>query len=143
MTSFLLSPVALEYGNEVDQLCLDLFYWFKQSFCKQEDFLEILQEKVFFIYSWWLTLGPATEGVIRHYAAICDYFLKHLLSKEHEKNDNYCRICACLKDKNTITKLKLVASLANIFELFQTEGPVVHILHNECGSLVRRCLVDI
>ena len=47
-----------------------------------------------------------------------------------------------MKDKNTITKLKFVASLANIFEpflkLFQTEGPVVHILHSECGSLVRR-----
>ena len=26
-----------EYGSEVDQLCLDLFYWFKR-------FLEVLQE---------------------------------------------------------------------------------------------------
>ena len=47
-----------------------------------------------------------------------------------------------MKNKNTITKLKLVASLANIFatslKLFQTEGPVVHILHDECCSLIRR-----
>ena len=111
-----------EYGSEVDQLCLDLLYWFTQSPCKQEDFLEVLQEmeleeKYFIrhVRSQWLTLGPATERVIRHYAAVCDYFLKQLLSKEHEKNDNYRRICACLKDKNTITKLKFVASLANIF----------------------------
>jgi len=92
-----------------------------------------------------LTLGPATERVIKDYAAICDYFLKHLLPKKHEKNDNYRRICACLKDKNTITKLKFVASLANIFEpflkLFQTEGPIVYILHDECCSLVRRVFV--
>jgi len=132
----------------VDQLFLDLFYWFKQSPCKRKDFLEVLQEmeleeKYFIrhVQSWWLTLGPATERVIRHYAAVCDY-LKHLLSKKHEKNDNYHRICACLKDKNTLTKLKFVASLANIFapslQLFQTEGPVVHILHDECCSLVRR-----
>jgi len=138
-----------EYGSKVDQLCLDLFYWVKQSPCKQEDFLEVLQEmeleeKYFIrhVQSQWLTLGPVTVRVIKHYAAVCDYFSKHLLSKEHEKNDNYCRICACLKDKNTITKLKFVASLANIFppflKLFQTEDPGLHILHDECCSLVRR-----
>jgi len=27
--------VLKEYENEVDQLCLDSFYWFKQSSCKQ------------------------------------------------------------------------------------------------------------
>jgi len=76
-----------------------------------------LEEKYFIrhVQFLWLTLGPAIERVIRHYAAVCDYFLKHLLSKEHEKNGKYHRICACLKDKNTITELKFVASLANIF----------------------------
>jgi len=27
-----------EYGSEVDQLCLDLFYWFKQSLYKRKSF---------------------------------------------------------------------------------------------------------
>jgi len=29
--------VLYEYGNEVDQLCLDLFYWFKQSPSRWKD----------------------------------------------------------------------------------------------------------
>jgi len=83
MASFLLSPVAhnafrfglKEYGSEVDQLCLDLFYWFKQSPCKREDFLEVLQEmelkEKYFIQHVqfrWLTLGPVTES---HQALCC------------------------------------------------------------------------
>ena len=145
-----------EYGSEVDQLCLDLFYWFKQSPCKQEDFLELevlqemeLNEKYFIrhVQSRWLTLGPATERVIRHYAAVCDYFLKHLLSKEHVKNNNYRRICACLKDKNTITKFKFVSSLANIFEPFlnysRPTAPLFIFSMINAVLWLRGCLVDI
>ena len=77
-----------EYGSEVDQLCLDLFYWFKQSPRKREDFLEVLQEMelrgkylIQYVQSLWLPLGCATERVIRHYAAVCFYWFKQSPSK--------------------------------------------------------------
>ena len=33
-----------EYGMDVDQICLDLFYWFKQSPCKREYFVAVLND---------------------------------------------------------------------------------------------------
>ena len=141
-----------EYGSEVDQLCLDLFYWFKISPCKREDFLGVLNdldlEERFFIrhvQSRWLTLGPATERVLANYTAITEYFLKHISGKEFEKNDKYRRICTSLKDKYMPVKLKFVSSLAKVFDPFlhilQSEGPVVHILYDQCCQLIRSVFI--
>jgi len=134
-----------EYGMDVDQLCLDLFYWFKESPCKREDFVAVLNglnlEERFFIrrvHSRWLTLGPGIERVIANYKATTEYFLKHITAKEYEKG-KYRRICAGLKDK--YMPAKFVSSLAKIFEPFlhilHSEGPVVHILYDQGCQLIR------
>ena len=71
------------YGEHVEHLCIDLFYFFKLSPCRQEDYGEIqqkldLDEVVFLrhVESRWLSLLPAVEKVKAQIPALLEYFKK-------------------------------------------------------------------
>ena len=64
-------------------MCIDLFYFFKLSASRREDYLAIqqkldLDEKVFLrhVESRWLSLLPAVERVKGQYPALLEYFKK-------------------------------------------------------------------
>ena len=71
------------YGEDIENLCIDLFYFFKLSAKRREDFLKIqqkldLDEVVFLrhVDSRWLSLLPAAERVKDQFAALLEYFKK-------------------------------------------------------------------
>ena len=56
------------YGQEVEELAIDIFYFFKHTPCKREDFFEVetslgFDEELFLRHfqSRWLSLLPALE----------------------------------------------------------------------------------
>ena len=71
------------YGEDIEILCIDLFYFFKLSATRREDFLKIqqkldLDEVVFLrhVESRWLSLLPAAEGVKDQFPPLLEYFKK-------------------------------------------------------------------
>ena len=119
------------YGEDAEQLCLDLFYWFKLSPCKREDFRDIVEkldfEEINFVrhvQSRWLTLLPAVERVLKNYSAVKKYFLEEI-PKQKEKmvlnNDG----------KGMLSQLSFLESVTPLYNkflgLFESEEPLIHL----------------
>ena len=71
------------YGSEVENLCIDIYYFFKLSPPRREDYADVqqklnLDEFVFLwhVQSWWLSLIPAIERVMKQFPALKEYFRK-------------------------------------------------------------------
>jgi len=96
------------YGDNAEELAIDLFQWFKSHTCQREDFTAVQQdlgfdEELFIrhVQCRWLTLLPALERVEKHWEAAKKYFLKDLpreskinkTDKLLANNSRYIRIC--------------------------------------------------
>ena len=85
------------YGDDIENLCIDLFNFFKLSAFKREDYAAIqqkldLDEVVFchHVETRWFSLLPAIERVRNQFAALLNYFKKLPDSdKNIAKNDRY------------------------------------------------------
>ena len=73
------------FGEQAEQLVLDLFFFLKASPCCKEDFLETqadlgFDEVMFMkhVQSRWLTLIPAVQRVLKNWEAVEKYFLIEL-----------------------------------------------------------------
>ena len=112
------------YGQSSEQLAIDLFYFFKSSPCKREDFLDVeyelgFDEELFIrhVQCRWLTLIPAL--IAKNFEPLCEYFLKELPKtatqnktlKLLEKNETYNRICRTLKAPATLIQVIFLISL--------------------------------
>ena len=71
------------YGEAIENLCIDLFYFFKLSAFRREDYLAIQQkldlEEILFlrhVESRWLSLLPAVERLKSQLPALLEYFTK-------------------------------------------------------------------
>ena len=69
------------YGEAIENLCIDLFYFFKLAASRREDYLAIqqkldLEEIVFLrhVESRWLSFLPAVERVKSQLPALLEYF---------------------------------------------------------------------
>ena len=88
------------YGEDIENLCIDLFYFFKLSATRREDFLKIqqkldLDEVVFLrhVESRWLSLLPAVERVKDQFPVLLEYFKKlPEADKKIKGNERYRRI---------------------------------------------------
>jgi hypothetical protein len=142
-----------KYGENAEELVLDLFYFIKASPCRKEDLSETqlnlgLDEQIFIrhVQSRWLTLIPAVNRVLTIWEAVEQYFLRDLpkIDKGQEKSERYRRICRRLRDPMILVELHFLQSLESIFSpfltLFQREEPLIHILHDQLSELVRRLL---
>lgn len=148
------------FGEDAEQLVLDLFLYLKASACRKEDFLESqldlgLDDDMLIkhVQSRWLTLIPAVKRVKEKLEAVNKYIFKDLpkAAKETkteralEGNERYKRICRKLKDPAVTAQLHFLESLEPVFHpfltLFQKEEPLVHILHDELSNLVRTIML--
>ena len=103
------------YGEDIENLCIDLFYFFKLSAARREDFLKI-QQKL-----------DMDEGVKDQFPALLEYFKKlPEADKKIKGNERYRRIMNFLTSPETMVQLYFLESLKPVFDqflqLFQTEG---------------------
>ena len=88
------------YGEDTGKLCIELFYFFKWSSHRREDYADIQQkldhDEVAFLHhveSRWLSLLPAVERVKKQFPAGLEYFCKLPDSdKNITKNDRYKKL---------------------------------------------------
>jgi len=143
---------------DVDQFANDVFFWFKLSAGRREDYAEVQVDELiehsgqYFVRpvsSRWLSLGVVCERLIEQYPAMTTYFLKTFPGKTINKaacaGDRYKRIKAALEDESTIVHLNFVAFLASsvtdFVKLFQRCEPLVHILYDKLNELIRRMML--
>lgn len=142
---------------DVDEFAADLFGFFKASAARKEDLKELeklleCEEKFLLrhVDSRWLTLGPVVARIISIYPALEEYFLKFLPKeksswKKLQNNARYRRISSVLKDPTTLVYLNFVLAISLDFQkylsLFQTEGPIVHLMYSEMNLLLRTIML--
>ena len=144
------------YGSEAKDLAVDLFFFFKSSPCKREDFKEVesslgFDEELFIrhVQTRWLTLLPALARIVKNWEPLVKYFLTELPKtaaasktlKLVESNPRYIRICRTLKSPSVLVQMNFLLGLTPLFDrflkFFQREDPLVHILFSEMKDLLK------
>ena len=144
------------FGEQAEQLVLDLFFFLKASPCRKEYFFETqlglgLDSGLFInhVQSRWLTLIPAVKRVLICWDAVKKYFLIELpriMAKEKKEaslknNERYKRICQKIKNPEIFVHLHFLQNLESVFHpfltLFQKEEPLIHILYHKLSELLR------
>ena len=71
------------YGSDVENLCIDIYYFFKLSPPRREDYADVQQKLNLdeFVFLWhvqsqWLSLIPAIERVRKQFPALKEFFRK-------------------------------------------------------------------
>ena len=140
------------YGEAIENLCIDLFYFFKLSASRRENYLAIqqkldLDEIVFLrhVESRWLSLLPAVERVKSQLPALLEYFKKLPdTDKKIKSNERYKKIMVILTAPEMIVQLCFLKSIKPVFDrflqMFQTEGPLIHVLHQAMLGLLKQVM---
>ena len=140
------------YGEAIENLCIDLFYFFKLSAFRKKDYLAIqqkldLDEIVFLrhVESRWLSLLPAVERVKSQLPALLEYFKKLPdTDKKINSNERYKKIMVILTAPETIVQLCFLKSIKPVLDrfqqMFQTEGPLIHVLHQAMFDLLKQVM---
>ena len=148
------------YGEDAEELAIDLFQWFKSHTCQREDYAAVLEdlnldENMFVrhVQCRWLTLIPALGRLLKHWEDSSRYFLKVLpqISKDQgtdkylKKNSRYLRICEKLKSKEILAQIQFLISVGPVFErfliMFQKQEPLIHMLYSEACDLIRTLML--
>mgnify|MGYP006342324205 FL=1 len=143
--------VALDSTEwEIDAFVLDIYQGFKLSAARREDYVKIQQlqdvpEHTFlrYVQCRWLSLVPALERVLEQWASLSEYFTVYLPSKQPLacKNDRYGRIVKVIKAETSKAKILFLIHSAADFQgfltLFQTEGPLIHLLYDKLHELYK------
>lgn len=81
------------YGEDAEQLAVDIIQWFKSHISQLEDYGLTLEELGFeeemfvrHVQCRWLTLVPALERLLKHWDAVYQYFVKDLPKRSKEQN---------------------------------------------------------
>lgn len=128
-----------KFGSEAEEFCIDLFYFFKLTACRREDFATVQQtlglDGTHFmrhVQSRWLSLLPSVERVLSQMPAIRKYFLQDLARENLDGNARYTRICRHLKGERLEVQLAFLQNVKPLFDtflgFFQSESPLIHTL---------------
>ena len=114
-----------QYGNNAEELCLALYYFFKCSSCRRQDLFEIedsfgLEELLVMHHaqSHWLSLVPALQHIVQIQDAI-----KKLLQdlpksdKRITANDKYLFIKRSLESKEVSLEMEFLVSIKPLFDM--------------------------
>jgi len=134
----------VECGFDVEDLLVDLFYWFDKStkrkveleefcsFCDQ-DYRKIVKH----VNTRWLSLECAVTRTLRMYQALCSYFL----SQEAQPN-RLERLIEWFTDPMTEVYLYFyqyaLQSFVNFNKYLQREDPLISKLHDEINRFLKR-----
>ena len=132
-----------------EELCLSLFYFFKQRSCRKEDLLQIeeslgLDELIVLhhIQSHWLSLVPAVERVLQIQGALKKLF-QDLLKRDKtiHKNNRYLSIKSAVESREVQLEREFIKSIKPLFDdfltKFQKEESMVHLLSPSCQNLLK------
>ena len=143
------SAAVDNFGDDVELLAIELFQFFKYSPGKREEF-ETVQEKlgiknhVFLrhVECRWLSLQDVAIRLEEQLPAIVHFFRKSKFVSEVTKqtNERVKRMLRILENKLLLVEIQFLKSAMVIFtritRLFQSETPLIPILHNELSTLV-------
>ena len=141
------------FGSDVEDLGIEIYYYFKTSPVRMEDFEQVqcqlgIPQHVFLRHlpTRWLTLEHVTDRLIEQLPALQKFFTQSTSGNEQRKNNR----CRCIQDILNLNKFLLVEMLflksvmgifAKILRLLQTEAPLIHILHDEMSKLTKTLLL--
>ena len=144
------------YGQQAEQLALDVFYWFRAHPCRKEDFFDTqlgleLDEEFFLghVQCRWLTLLLSLHRIIKNWEPLKKYFLTDAPRKAREErtervlqnNETYKRICNAVRGTDVLLQIHFLISIKEVFDrilsILQRQEPLIHILHEECLNLVK------
>lgn len=136
--------------NNIPELVIDVYHWFKLSAVRKEEFLAIQEEFGLPTHAFlkhvecrWLTLLPAIERIDEQWKALCHYFITALPKADPSITNNmrYKRIRNQLSRKETPAELQFLKSVATYFNgflaFFQREEPMIHLLHEKLFDFVK------
>lgn len=137
------------FAVEVESVVVDAYYFFKHSsvqsgHLKEQQNILGLPESVFLrhVSSRWLSLMPALERLLEQLPA-----LKSVLAAEAPVRSSGSikeRLRKNINNKEFHAKALFVKNAAEMFSkfltLFQKSEPLIHILHSECVTLVKKVL---
>lgn len=141
------------FGAECEQLAIDLFYWFKKSAPRREDFklmqIDVAVEEHFLlrhVSCRWLSLEPALCRMNELWNAIVLYFTRlPETDKAVEKLDKYRSIMSKLKDPMMQVQLCFLIDIAPeftaIMTVLQKEEPMIHLLHKMLSDFLVKLLL--
>ena len=141
------------YGHEVEDFTIDMFYWFKQSACRREDLASVQEELgiaqqqfLRHVNCRWLTLEPAINRIIDRWETLKEYIMTlQTTNKACEKSARYKRIRRLIQDPAFMMQLHFLRAACPLFSkfltLFQSEGPLVHILHESLTDVLRSTML--
>lgn len=133
-----------ETAFDIEELVLDLFYWFDKSPKRKSSLSEYCcfcdihcQKIVKHISIQWLSLKAAVEQVSKVYSGLISYFLTESFWQawfEWLRN----------LFNSHIVYLLFFQSMLQVFNHFnvflQREDPCIHLVHDHCESLLRKIL---
>lgn len=139
-----------QYGFKAEELCLNLYYFFKRSSARRSDLFDAeqalgLDELMVLrhVQSRWLSLVPALERLVDISSAIKKLLLEDLPKSDKSigKNDKYLAIKKALESKEVDVEIQFLISIKPIFDefitKFQLEEPKIQELHPSCEKLLK------
>ena len=138
----------------IEQLLIDLFFFFKYSAKRREEyrgmeqFTEVTAEYLLkYSSTRWLYIGKVCVRLMEQIKNIDEYFLKHLPQQKGfnykdgvGNTERYQRIKKALNNPLLLPTLAFVVYTCNIFKpfvlLFQSKEPLIHLLHGKMKKLV-------
>ena len=137
---------SITTGFDIEDLSVDLFYWFDQSTKRKST----LQEYCVFcdvtyaavvrhVSTRWLSLATAVERTLKLYEGLRSYFLS-----EDESQARFKQRSLLFSRPVTEVYLLFYHAILPVFTPFnllpQREDPCIHILHSQCVELLRKPL---
>ena len=130
-----------QYGDNAEELCMNLYYFFKNNPCRREDLFEI--EETFYLYQCrWLSLIPTLQRLAKVKEAV-----KKLIDdigrndKNIGKNDKYLAIKRGLESKEVWVEIEFLLTIKPVFDefmiKFQREVPMIHLLYENSVKLLK------
>lgn len=137
---------------ELDGFAYDLWYFFKNSSARREDFFSaqfITEVKAHVmlkhVSSRWLCIKKVSIRIIEQWPNLRKYFLEYLpkqkgFAKHVETTERYQKIRKYLTSKTSLIYLGFAVHVGDLFDgfmqLLQSSKPVVHVMYAAIGDLL-------
>ena len=135
-----------ETGFDVEELVVDLFYWFDKSTKRKNSleeyccFCDVQYRQIIkYISTRWLSLEAAVERALKLFNGLQSYFISEDFSQARFK-----RLQKLFDTPITEVYLFFYQCILPVFgnfnQFLQREDPCIHLVHDQCESLLKKLL---